>query len=141
MNPTNKTNHEPLSIGTKIKKLRELRNYTQEYMAEQLDMSHIGYGKIERNETEVTYRKLEEIAKILDMKVIDLVGFDDAQCFVNISHNSNSNNNSNLGQIHISPNEKNSTEKISFLEKEIDYLKQIIALQSAYSTEKPQVNT
>lgn len=132
MNPTNKVNktdHAQLPIGTKIKKLRELRNYTQQHMAEQLDMSRIGYGKIERNETEVTYKKLEEIAKILDMEVVDLVGFDESKCFVNISYNSNSNNNSYLGQIQISSTEKAYSEKISFLEKEVEYLKQINTLK------------
>lgn len=39
-----------LQVGQKIKKIRELRNYTQEYMAEQLGMSQTGYGNIERDE-------------------------------------------------------------------------------------------
>jgi transcriptional regulator with XRE-family HTH domain len=42
-----------MSIGAKIKNLRELRNYTQAYMADQLNMSVNGYSKIEREETDV----------------------------------------------------------------------------------------
>ena len=44
-------------IGTKIKNIRELRNYTQDYMAEKLGITQAGYSKIERGETDVTYSK------------------------------------------------------------------------------------
>ncbi len=33
-------------VGQKIRKLRELRNYTQEYMATQLDLSQKSYCNI-----------------------------------------------------------------------------------------------
>ncbi len=39
-----------MNVGSKIKQLRELRNYTQSYVATQLNISVSGYGKIERNE-------------------------------------------------------------------------------------------
>ncbi|HXA02953.1 MAG TPA: helix-turn-helix transcriptional regulator, partial [Cytophagaceae bacterium] len=42
-----------MSVGSKIKKIRELRNYTQEYMADRLQMSQSGYSKIETDEVDV----------------------------------------------------------------------------------------
>ena len=36
-------------IGEKIKKIRELRNYTQEYVARELEMSLANYSKIDNN--------------------------------------------------------------------------------------------
>lgn len=68
-------------IGNKIKKLRELRNYTQEYMAEQLEMSPTGYGKIERDEVDLVYSRLVQIAKILGVKVEDIISFDEKFIF------------------------------------------------------------
>lgn len=79
-----------MEIGTKIKKLRELRNYTQEYMANRLSMSPAGYGKIEREETEVSYQKLEKIAEVLGLKVEDIVNFNE-QIVFNIMHNQTGN--------------------------------------------------
>ncbi|WP_229215982.1 helix-turn-helix domain-containing protein [Dyadobacter frigoris] len=32
-----------MEIGEKIKKIRELKNYTQEYMAQKLEMTQAGY--------------------------------------------------------------------------------------------------
>ncbi len=43
-----------MSVGNKIKQLRELRNYTQQYMADRLNMSLTGYGKIERDSTDIS---------------------------------------------------------------------------------------
>ena len=78
-----------LKIGSKIKKLRELKNYTQEYMAQQLHLSVNGYGKIERNDVDVTIGRLEEIAKILETDVMQILTFDEKLIF-NI-HQSNNN--------------------------------------------------
>jgi transcriptional regulator with XRE-family HTH domain len=50
-------------VGNKIKKLRELKNYTQEYMAQQMNLTPAGYSKLERDETEMTLNRLDEIAK------------------------------------------------------------------------------
>ncbi|TAE49422.1 MAG: XRE family transcriptional regulator, partial [Cytophagales bacterium] len=55
-----------MEIGKKIKKLRELRNITQEYMAEKLDTSQQNYSRWEKGEIEITVSRLEQIAKILD---------------------------------------------------------------------------
>lgn len=64
------------AIYSKIKSIRELKNYTQEYMAEQLDMSQPAYNKIESGRTVLTYDKLEEIAHILRVTPEDVIGFD-----------------------------------------------------------------
>lgn len=74
-------------IGEKIKKIRELKNYTQEYMATKLEMSQAGYGKIERNESEISYQKLHKIAKIFKLKVEDLIYFNERILF-NLTHSS-----------------------------------------------------
>ncbi len=75
-----------MAIGQKIKKVREFKNLTQEHLAEKLGMSVAGYGKIEREDTDVPFSRLEQIAKTFDMKTEDLVGFDE-QLVYNIMHN------------------------------------------------------
>lgn len=79
-----------MEIGTKVKKLRELRNFTQEFMAASLEMTPSGYGKIERNESEVTYQKLEKIAEVLGIKIEDIVNFNEKMVF-NVMHNQTGN--------------------------------------------------
>ncbi len=68
---------ETLNVGNKIKKLRELRNFTQDYMAEALQMSQAGYGKIERDETDISLSRLQQITEVLKVGLNDLIGFDE----------------------------------------------------------------
>lgn len=70
-----------MKIGNKIKKIRELKNYTQEYMANELSMSISNYSKIERDEISITIDRLEEIAIILKMKFQDILAFDEKNVF------------------------------------------------------------
>lgn len=115
-------------IGQKIKKLRELRNYTQEYMAKKLDLSLNGYGKIEREETELTLNRLNEIAKILEVKVFDLLGFDENKIFFNQnSHDNSTGANIVLQQQEITNNERNQYEsRIDSLETQITSLHNLL---------------
>lgn len=86
----NNTNENLTKIGQKIKKIRELRNYTQEFMAKKLELSLNGYGKIEREETEITINRLVEIANILKTNVFDLLGFDENKILINQYSHDNS---------------------------------------------------
>jgi transcriptional regulator with XRE-family HTH domain len=43
-----------LNIGTKIKKLRELKNLTQEHMANVIGVTQGAYSRMELRETEIT---------------------------------------------------------------------------------------
>lgn len=70
-----------MELGTKIKKLRELRNFTQEHMAQKLHMSQSGYSKIERDETEVSYQRLQQIAEVLDVSVEAITAFNEKIVF------------------------------------------------------------
>jgi len=73
-------------IGEKIEKIRKLKNYTQEYMAQTLEMTQAGYGKIERNESELSYAKLMKIAEVLKVSVEDIININEKMIF-NIIHN------------------------------------------------------
>ena len=81
-----------MDISDNIKKIRELRNFTQDHMANELRMTQAGYSKIETGNTDVTYSKLIEIAEVLNVSVQDLVTFD-SQKYFNSFNNVKGNNN------------------------------------------------
>jgi transcriptional regulator with XRE-family HTH domain len=76
-----------MHIGQKIKKIRELRNLTQEYLANQIGMRQESYSKIETNRHSVTMEKLEKIAETLEVRVSDLMNFDEKKVLLNINEN------------------------------------------------------
>ncbi|QOG00610.1 helix-turn-helix transcriptional regulator [Flavobacterium sp. MDT1-60] len=84
------------SIKNKIKSIRELKNYTQEYMADQLGVTQAGYSKIEKGKTILTYVKLVEIARILEVSVEDIISFDSERYFNSINTVKGNSNNGNI---------------------------------------------
>jgi transcriptional regulator with XRE-family HTH domain len=72
-------------IGVKIRQLRELKGFSQEYMAEKLAISQRAYSKLERNETRVDWKRISQIAELFEMDPMDLVSFDDNLIFNNCS--------------------------------------------------------
>jgi transcriptional regulator with XRE-family HTH domain len=109
------------NVGQKIKKLRELRNYTQTYMAIELDMTQQGYSKIEK-EGRLTVDQLDQIAEILQVESAYILNFNEEQFLRDsnpsaantlVSKEQNTNNNSDP---------KFYTEMIMLLRKEVDCL-------------------
>ena len=78
-----------MEIGNKIKKVRELKNYTQEYMAERLGITQSGYSRYEKEDGDLTISQLDKISEIFNMKVEDLINFDEKNIFNNYGPNSN----------------------------------------------------
>lgn len=79
-----------MSVNEKIRAIRETRNWSQEDMAEKMNMSKNGYAKIERGETKLNLHKLEQIANIFNIDVLELIKNDDKNVlfFMN-DHNTN----------------------------------------------------
>lgn len=61
----------------KIKSLREQRDWTQEEMAEKLGLTRNGYAKIERGESLPSLERLDEIAKIFDVNIVELLNLNE----------------------------------------------------------------
>lgn len=64
-----------MKINEKIKQLREVRQWTQEEMAQKLNMTTKGYAKIERGETLSNLPRLEQIAEIFGMHICQLLSY------------------------------------------------------------------
>lgn len=76
------------NLGNKIRSIRELKNFTQEYLAKKLGISTRAYSKIESGETQVTVNRLLEISNIFGVSVQEILGFDKAMVFNNNPINS-----------------------------------------------------
>lgn len=104
--------------GRQIRKLRELRNFTQGYMAEQLGISQSNYARIESNDISLSEERLLKIAEVLETDKNSILGFDDKYVF-NI-HNPQHSNNGIVHQYQISPEIKQLYEdKIKLLEARV----------------------
>ncbi len=85
-----------MKIGEKIRKMRDLKGLSQDNMAHAMGISTSAYGKIERDETEITLNKLEEISKVFQVSVFDILKFDEQSVFVNTFDNKATNNKGNF---------------------------------------------
>ena len=88
----------------KIRVLRVLNRGTQEEMAEKLEMSAGGYAKIERGDSQLNLSRLEQIAKIFNINVLELVQ-NDKGFTVQINDIVNQDNGTNQISVYSSPNE------------------------------------
>lgn len=98
-----------MKVGFKIRKIRELRNYSQEFMALELGISQRSYSSIELDETSPTMERLSKIAVLLGVTVNDIVCFEPEAVLV--------------------PGKRNESSALAMLEKEFLALLQIIELK------------
>lgn len=74
-------------LGKKIKKLRELNNFSQNYMAKKLNISQPSYSNLESGVDDISEERLEKIAELLKVEVSDIENFDDRAILNIIQHN------------------------------------------------------
>ena len=107
----------------KLKNLRELKNLTQEHMAEQLGLTTRAYSKIESGETQLTINRLNEISAILGVDPMEALGFDHQNIFNNCTQEGNIGiNHINLPDKLIEQYEK----RIQQLESEVIFLRALV---------------
>lgn len=59
--------------GSVIRKYRELRNYSQDYVARKMGISQNAYSKIENNITQLTVNHIKQISQVLEVSMMDLL--------------------------------------------------------------------
>jgi transcriptional regulator with XRE-family HTH domain len=114
-----------MEVGKNIKQLRELKNFTQSYMAEHLSMSIGGYSKIETGQTDVSLSKIQQIAEILDTDLSTILNFDAKNVF-NQCNNSGS---IVTGTINTQNNNGNVVEFLTSIQDQIVSMKEILYKQ------------
>ena len=111
------------AVGNKIRKIRELKGFTQDYMASQLEISQRAYSKLENEEIKLDWQRIQKISTILEIELIDLVSFDDNLVFHNSTQSGKINNIHN----HFPDELKKSYEdRIKHLEEEVVFLRSLI---------------
>ncbi len=112
-----------MQVREKIRLLRTSRNWSREYLSEQLGMSTNGYGALERGSSNFTLDKLEKLAALFEMSLKDLVNVDAENVF-NLFDSSkiNENNKGNQGHAQFQINNIYSQEDLEIkqeLEKQV----------------------
>jgi transcriptional regulator with XRE-family HTH domain len=115
-----------MNIGNNIRRLREKRNYSQEYVAQMLQVSQSTYSKIEMGRVRIDIDRLMKLASLLDVSpesLLDSKGLEnkpDLKVF-NIQLDT---------QLKLSDTERASYDKrVKDLEEYIKKLKHIIAVR------------
>lgn len=65
-----------MTLGEKLKKARINKNFTQEYLAEMLNVSQKTYSNFENDKSKPGFSQVEEMAKVLDISVLDFLSGD-----------------------------------------------------------------
>lgn len=112
-------------IGFNIRKTREKRGFSQDYMANVLEISQASYARLENEDTKITVERLYKIAEILDSSIIDF--FDvDKMIIQNQTNNDGAFGNGYVQNLHIENKEiyekllKSKDEQIALLTKIIE---------------------
>jgi transcriptional regulator with XRE-family HTH domain len=86
-----------MNVGENIKKLRELKNYTQKSMADMLEVSQKTYSNIENAGNSISIDLVERIAKILKVSFHNILELN-ADAIINNHHQ-----NGGLSQLNTAP--------------------------------------
>ena len=115
---------QPLQLGQKIKKIRELKNFTQSHIASELGITQSAYSKMEQGDTEISYTKITKIAEVLGISPEEIMTFNEQMIF-NVIHNQTGNGFVvNKG---FTENERKLYEdQITQLKEEVSYLKKVL---------------
>ena len=108
-----------MHTGVKIRKIREQMEFSQEYMADRLNISQKTYSYIENGRTRLYIDRLEKICKILETEPNDLMSSQEG--YFKNSMDKSINNNSRLSSL-----QYDSVQTEKSLKIEINELQEII---------------
>lgn len=72
-----------------IRKIRTMLGYSQQFVAQELEMSQKHYSQIENGQVDISLSTFYLIAEALNVTPITLLGFSDEKVFNNINHITN----------------------------------------------------
>ena len=75
-----------MEIGNNIRKIREFKNITQEYIATELGISRQTYMLIENGQSDVKFESIKKIAVLLDVSVNDIISYNDKMILNNCTN-------------------------------------------------------
>ncbi|MCX7069063.1 MAG: helix-turn-helix domain-containing protein [Methylococcales bacterium] len=127
-----------MKVHEQIKLFRKLKGWSQEEMADKLEMSINGYGAIERGDADILFTRLKQITEAFGISLVELFGCNEKNVFNALGTNNGTgiqNNNSgctvnsesseNLQLKYELENQRMLNEQ---KDKEIELLKEVIVL-------------
>ncbi len=92
-----------MPIHEKIRLIRQAKGWTQDEVAEKLELSLNAYGEIERGNSDIRLSRLEQIANLFEVDAVDLLGATEINTFhfINSTGTQNNHNYSANGQTEI----------------------------------------
>lgn len=114
-----------MALGEKLKQARLRKNFSQDYMAEVLDVSQKTYSNFENNKTSPNFSQIEEIARILEVSILDFLTEKDRLSFY---QNNNSTGTTNGYVVNHLPDKliEQYELRIKKLDEEVAYLKALL---------------
>jgi len=100
------------SIGKRIRSYREERGFSQEELAEKLNISRSTYQRIENGETNSWINHIENICTSLDVELDDILKPEEGYTQIN-RNNEQTNDNNASGMIQNQTNNYNSSDKLT----------------------------
>ena len=119
------------SIGENIRKHREFKGYSQEYMAQELGINQSSYAKIEKGSTKLTVDRLQRISEVLEVEVSTLLNSSKQPIF-NQTNENGSYANGYIENFYIENKEitekllQSKDELIKKLEEQVSFLKELL---------------
>lgn len=120
-----------MSVHEKIRFVRLAKGWTQEYLAEKLDMSVNGYGDLERGKNDIKLSKLEQISELLGVELSELFSSNEKAVFNFIIGDSNQHNKNYCHPENVEHELEKRQILIDDKDKEIALLREIIDLMKA----------
>jgi transcriptional regulator with XRE-family HTH domain len=113
-------------IGQKIRRIREYRDLSQDSVAMEMGMSPSGYSRIERDEVSITVDRLNRLAEILKVSLLDLVSPEESIVFNNYGTAQDNSFSTINGVLDIEKIEQLYKDQINHLQQEVNYLRGIV---------------
>jgi transcriptional regulator with XRE-family HTH domain len=113
-----------LTISDNIRLMREYMGFSQEYIADKLGITQQAYSQIEKNPEKTTLKRLKDIADILQVSLVTLLGEDETY----VLQNFNQSGGNAATQMNVTPsnNEREIYDRlISELKEEILFLREL----------------
>lgn len=85
-----------MEVYDRIRTMRQINQWTQEEMAEKLNISVNGYSKLESGKTKLSLDKLQKIAQIFNIDLIELISAKE-RTFIGLIGDNNQNISNYLG--------------------------------------------
>lgn len=111
---------QQFAIGKNIRVFREIKGFTQDYMAKKIGISQRTYSNIEADKSKVDVDLIKSIAGVLEIDPITLLSFDSKTLFNNCQ------NSGNLNTYHqtLAKESEAQKEHIKQLQSEVHFLRE-----------------